>query len=276
MISELKKSEFYKCKELLEEQGLLEAKAVIAGINPGRVFVDDIDSPTTGLIWLGNNDGFIFIGDEKNEAFNNALNNFIDRIIKPEAIRVGLHWFEGIGNHSQWNTTIQKVLKNRNLESWNQRVYMLQKDDDRYSHEVEVEQGYEVVKISKLLFENNDDSITNIEFLHSKISEFWSSPERFFSDGLGYCMVYKNEIVSVCFSGFVVDHVHCIDIETLEAHQGKKLAQRIGQAFVKDCLDNDFIPYWDCMESNKPSIAVAEKLGLKNVFNYKGYEFPLK
>ena len=37
MISELNKDEFYKCKYLLSDQGLLEARAVIEGINPGRV-----------------------------------------------------------------------------------------------------------------------------------------------------------------------------------------------------------------------------------------------
>ncbi len=62
MISELKKSEFFKCRYMLYEQGQLEAKAVVEGINPGRIFVDDIESPASGLIWLSNNDGFFFIG----------------------------------------------------------------------------------------------------------------------------------------------------------------------------------------------------------------------
>ncbi|MFJ8064572.1 GNAT family N-acetyltransferase [Psychrobacillus sp. NPDC096426] len=274
MISELKKVEFYKCKDLLYEHGQLEAKAIIAGVNPGRVFVDDIDSPTSGLIWLGNNDGFIFIGDEKNEGFNTELNNFIDKIIIPEAIEVGLAWFEGIGNHRKWNTTIKKIFKSRKLGSWNQRVYTLQKDNYKCNYELAIEQEYKVMKICKTLFENND--YKNIEFLHSKILEYWSSPDRFFSSGIGYCTVYKDEIVSVCFSGFVVENVHCIDIETLEGHQGKKLAQITALSFVKECLNNNIIPYWDCMESNKPSIAVAENIGFKNVFNYIGYEFPLK
>lgn len=273
MISELKNFEFYKCKDLLYEQGQLEAKAVIEGVNTGRVFVDDIDFPTSGLIWLGNNDGFIFFGDEKNERFNNELNNYIDKIIIPEAIKVGLNWFEGIGNNEKWNTTIKKVLKSRKLGSWNQRVYTLQKDDYKFDYELAIEQEYKVVKICETLFESNDYTIRNIEFLHSKILEFWPSPERFFSDGIGYCMVYKNEVVSVCFSGFVVGNVHGIDIETLDGHQGKKLAQKVAQSFAKDCLDNNIVPYWDCMESNKPSIAVAEKIGFKNVFTYIGYEF---
>lgn len=273
MISELKNNVFYKCRELLNEQGQLEAKAVIEGVNPGRVFVDDTDSPSSGLIWLGNNDGFIFIGDEKNEEFNNDLNNFIDTVIIPEAKIVGLNWFEGIGNHRKWNITIENVLISRKLGSWNQKVYTLQKIDYKYNCEPEIEQGYKVVKISETLIENYDYSIRNIEFLQSKILEFWSSTESFFNNDLGYCVVYKNEIVSVCFSGFVVGNVHCIDIETLDRYQGKKLAQKIANCFVKDCLDKNFVPYWDCMESNKPSIAVAENIGFSNVFNYIGYEF---
>ena len=276
MISELKKLEFYKCKELLYEQGQLEAKAVIEGVNPGRVFVDDIDFPTSGLIWLGNNDGFIFIGDEKNEVFNNELNNFIDKKIIPDAIKAGLNWFEAIGNHSKWNTTIKKVLKTRNLGSWNQRVYTLHKDDYKSNHELSIEQGYKVVKICDVLYENNNYSIKNIKFLHSKILEFWSSSEKFFIEGIGYCVIYKDEIVSICFSGFVVGNVHAVTIETIEGHRGKKLAQNIAKSFVNDCLNNNIVPYWDCMESNKPSIAVAENLGFKNIFNYIGYDFTFK
>lgn len=61
MILELHNLEFWKCRKLLNEQGQLEAKAVVEGINPGRIFVDEPVSPSTGMIWLGNNDGFIFL-----------------------------------------------------------------------------------------------------------------------------------------------------------------------------------------------------------------------
>lgn len=133
-----------------------------------------------------------------------------------------------------------------------------------------------MVKISEALYSNADHAISNIEFLHSKIAEFWSSPHQFFQEGIGYCVVYKDEIASICFSGFVVESVHCIDIETLEEHQGKKLAQHAANAFVEKCLENDLVPYWDCMKSNKPSVAVAENLGFSNIFAYKGYEFKLE
>lgn len=70
MIIELQKSDFWKYRPILNEQGQIEAKAVVEGVNSGRIFVDDDTSPTTGIIWLGNNDGFIFFGDSKNKRFN--------------------------------------------------------------------------------------------------------------------------------------------------------------------------------------------------------------
>ena len=273
MISELKKDKFYKCKYLLSDQGLLEARAVIEGVNPGRVFVDDMDTPASGLVWLGNNDGFIFIGNEKNERFNKDLNQFIDTIIMPEATEVELKWFEGIGEHRKWDATIKEVFKKRKLGSWNQRVYTLHKDDYSYNDEFSITQGYKLMKVCKDIFENKGNSIKNIAFLRSKILESWSSSETFFHNGMGYCMIYKNEIVSLCFSGFVAGNVHAVTIETIEEHRGKKLAQNIAKAFVNDCLDNNKIPYWDCMESNKSSIAVAENIGFRSIFNYIGYEF---
>ncbi|MEB2300348.1 GNAT family N-acetyltransferase [Lysinibacillus xylanilyticus] len=271
MITELQKNEFHRCKKLLNEQGQLEVQAVVKGVNPGRVFVDQIDTPQSALIWLGNNDGFFFIGNEKNEQFNNQINDFIDQVIVPEAKKVGLHYFEGIGNHQKWNQTIEKIFKHRELGSWKQRVYKLHKESYKANNEPDSKEGYTVLQVDKALFEDN--TIKNPAFLQSKILSFWSSVKCFLSNGIGYCIVYDHHIVSLCFSGFVVENIHCIDIETLEAHQGNKLAQKLAHHFVKDCLAQDSIPYWDCMDSNKPSIAVSENIGFTNVFNYVGYEF---
>lgn len=276
MITELQSSEFYKCKELLHEQGQLEAKAVVERVNPGRVFVDNVETPASGLIWLGNNDGFFFIGNESNEAFNSELNYFIDTIIIPEARKIELTWFEGIGDHNKWDETIKRVFENRHLGSWDQRVYILQKEDYKgNSFEPVIKASYSVVKISESLFQKRDQSVENIDFLQSRILESWSSINSFLEKGIGYCVIYKSKIVSICFSNFAVDNTHAIAIETLKEHQGKKLAQKAALTYVKECLKNNLIPYWDCMDSNKPSIAVAENLGFRNAFNYTGYEFKM-
>ena len=55
---------------------------------------------------------------------------------------MGLHYFEGIGNHQKWNQTIEKVFKDRELGSWKQRVYKLHKANN----EPDIKEGYTVFK----------------------------------------------------------------------------------------------------------------------------------
>lgn len=174
MISELDKSEFHKCRKLINEHGQMEAKAVVEGVNPGRIFVD-VQAPNTGLIWLGNNDGFIFIGDERNEIFADEINEFIDEVIAPEAKMVGLEWFEGVGNHERWNKKIEELFKHRKLGSWNQKVYTLQKEDYVKGNESPIDPEYTVLKMSKELI----DGSYHAGFLESKVLEFWTSLDDF-------------------------------------------------------------------------------------------------
>lgn len=274
LIWELDKTEFYKCEELINDGGHLEVKAVIEGNNPGRIFVDHIDSPKTGLIWLGNNDGFFFIGDEGNERFNNHINDFIDKVIFPEANKFGLTSFIAIGNHSRWDKTIERIFEHRNIHLSYQNVYKLRghyKDDNEPS----IKRGYDVFKIDEELYENKNNDLENIEFSHSKIMEFWSSPNNFFEKGIGYSIVYQNKIVSLCFSGFVAENVHGLDIETIEEHRGNKLGQNAALYVVKECVSKGMIPYWDCEEANKPSNSIANYIGLENYLNYLVYIFPI-
>lgn len=274
MISELNKNDFYRCSSLISQQGQLEVRAVIGGINSGRIFVDNVTSPCSGLVWLGNNDGFFFIGDEENKVFTNEINTYIDTAIKPAAKKVGLNWFEAIGDHPGWNKVIEKMFEHRKLESWNQKVHILQKEDYQAKNEPIIEEDYMIQKISRTFYENNSGEINNIGFLHSNILDSWSSSDDFFDNGIGYCIIYDKTIISICFSVFVIENIHSVAIETLEAYRGKKLAQKIAHRFVKDCMEKNRLPYWDCMEDNKPSIAIAENIGFTNVFNYIGYYFP--
>lgn len=276
MISELKRSEFYRCKNIVSKEGLLESKAAIENMHSNRIFVDDLLSPTSGFIWLGSNNGFIFIGNEENVGFNSQLSHHFNTVIKPEANKMGLTGFEAIGDHPKWNKTIKSVF-GENLKGYNQKVYELRKDHYIQKHDPLLEQGYETVKITNSILENNgSETYRNIEFLQSKVLQFWPSFDKFLQHGLGNMVVYKNEIVSICFSGVVAGNVHGIDIETLPHHQGKKLAQKGAHAFVQDCFENEITPYWDCMEINEPSVSVAEKIGFRNKHNYSWYSVPFE
>ncbi|MFD2046678.1 GNAT family N-acetyltransferase [Ornithinibacillus salinisoli] len=272
---ELKQTKFNICKQLLSDADMVnEVQAIIAGKNPGRIFVDDSEEPKSGLVWFGNLDGFCFIGDENNDVFIDKIDDLIDQVIAPESKALDLKWFEGFGINKAWEKKLETIFAKRKPVVGKQRVYTL--FPNLYVREVEpiMDSKYSMEKITKLLLENN--KLKNKDKLQSKVLEFWQTIDDFETNGLGYCIVYKNEIVSHCFSSFTTEKYQGIAIETEKEYRGKNLAKIVAHRFVQECFNNRMIPYWDCMEINKPSIAVAESIGFQRKFNYKVMEFPFE
>ena len=48
----------------------IEINAVLNGINPGWVFVNEQINPKTALLWSRGIEGFYFIGEPDNDQFN--------------------------------------------------------------------------------------------------------------------------------------------------------------------------------------------------------------
>ncbi|MFB7120702.1 GNAT family N-acetyltransferase [Bacillus thuringiensis] len=264
MIYELKKDEFFKCKNLISENNP-DSVAVISGNNPGRIFVDNKESPTTGLVWYKSLDiGFNFIGNCFNTNFNKEIGPFVEEYIKSEAKKIGMNWFEVSGGHLEWDRTVKDIFKHRNVETQEQQVYILHESDNVPPQENYLPVDYELHKISEysLIMAGNSS------FLYEKILSFWDSIHDFLDKGLGYCIIYNNKIVSYCFSGFVTNKFSVTDVETLEEYRGGKLAQIVTVAYVRECFSRGLTPYWDCMRENIPSNALAKKIGFEKVSTY--------
>ncbi|UHA75151.1 GNAT family N-acetyltransferase [Paenibacillus sp. 481] len=274
MIHELDRNQFYRCKNLVNRGVNIEEKAIVEGAHSGRIFVDNIENPRSGLIWQGNNDGFIFIGDSQNKTFNHDIKRYIDDVISVQAKEQGVEWFECIGNHQSWYTTFHEIFSDKALKSWDQNVYMISPSSfNSTAKQQDNEDEFIVEQVTKQFLENKE--INNMEFVRSKIMEFWESEATFFEQGIGFCMLHNHDVVSLCISGYRYKDIHGIDIETIESYQGRKLAQRVVYYFVDYCFANGCTPYWDCMEVNYPSNAVAKNIGFTKEFGYKGFEYKL-
>lgn len=272
MLIELEPSQFGRCAKITNPHGHLEVRAIIGGNNPGRVFVDDEEKPTSGLVWLGNHDGFFFIGNEKNSEFNRKVSSFIDRVIAPQAQEFGLEWFECFGNHRGWEDQIKNIFSGREMQTWNQRVFTLPKGKSVSPDHANPGEGFSLIRLNP---ENFNPEISNYPFWLKRVCEFWGELDSFFALGFGYGILRNKEMVGICFSGFAKGDMHGIDIETLSSFRGQKLAQIMARSFVRECRAQELFPYWDCMEGNKASEAVARKIGLVESFSYRGFEFAL-
>lgn len=274
MIYELEKRNFRSISHLLA-QGIRfpEVLSVVEGNNPGWVFIDKPDRPSTALVWSKGIEGLYLIGDENNTAFLRELNPYIDALIAPRMHKLRLDWFEICGNSEAWDPVIETVFRGRRLSQSLQCIYTFKLhlyESRWYSAEV----GCEVREADmNLLVESH---LLNGKFVLSKIRRFWDSLEMFLDKGLGYVLVCQEEAASICFSAFVAGNTRAIDVETVEKYRRRGFAETVAREFVKECTQRGLRPHWECKQENVASAALAEKLGFGKSIEYKLYSFRLE
>ena len=187
-------------------------------------------------------------------------------------IERGKTWFE-ISGDENWDSAIEKIYRNRVLEKSQQWVYTLPTTTGTLFLQDQLAGHIELKKIDMDLFPSL--SIESKKHLLFKVNDFWDNLDAFLRIGLGYVVLVGDEIVSLCFSGFVAGNIHAIDIETKESHRRKGYAEIVSQAFVENCINMGFQPHWDCMAENTASIRLAEKLGFTKCNEYTLFSFSL-
>ncbi len=252
-----------------------EALSVLSGSNPGKVYVDSFSAPRSALIWAQGIEGFYLVGDAESRIFSTHLDEFVQRVIKPEAKKSGLEWFEVSGDSPLWDRTIQRAFNSHGIESSQQYIYNLEYDGSVVGRlkDLNLES---VHKINSSLL--HDSRIRNSEFFLSKIKLAWRSFEEFLDTGIGYVVLRNSLATSVCFSSFVAEKVHVLDVETIPDKRCQGFAKIAAGAFLLECLDSGMHPYWDCMDENTASRKLAESLGFKKQrkYNLHYFEFDRK
>jgi GNAT superfamily N-acetyltransferase len=249
-----------------------EAGAVIAGNNPGWVFVDDLETPRAALVWAQGIQGFYLLGDPESTLFLEDLDAHIDRVLKPRLQNLGVAWFEVSGGKN-WDAAIENTFRKRNLERSQQWVYTLEPNRGLGASNPAIVGDSRLLKIDRHLFA--DLPANKAQFLQTRLELFWGSLNAFLKAGLGYVLLCGDEIASLCYSGFVWGDTHAIDIETLAIYRRKGYAKAVAQAFIAECVELKLHPYWDCMAENVASLQLAEKLGFTKMHTYTLYAFPL-
>ncbi len=106
-------------------------------------------------------------------------------------------------------------------------------------------------------------------------SRFWSSARDFETNGLGYCILKDDEVVSVCYAAAISEQLAEVDVVTDEPFRGQGLAGIVSRQFIRECLAWEIRPTWDCFAYNTGSLRLAEKLGFAEVRRYPFYSFNL-
>ncbi|NPD90120.1 MAG: GNAT family N-acetyltransferase [Asgard group archaeon] len=267
VLKEIKKNDFERIRSLFEDVFFnLNSLAVINGDNDGRIWVDDIENPQTGMI-VDNEWAIYVAGKYTNKGFNKSACEIIKNEILPKAEKHtenanpeynsgewviyynGDEWFKAIEQDFGVEDFLPLrrfyyTFKHLKIPNWRDKIpenFSIQQVDKKF-----------LQKINLIKFEEVD----------GWISTRWRSIEDFLSRGFGFCLVKDDkEIISWGMADWVTENQAEMGIGTSEEYRRQGFATLVTSATAEYCQKNQIKLGWHCSEHNDASWKTAEKVG---------------
>ena len=219
--------------------------SVIEGNNPGRIFVDRPDGPSTALLRFAG--GEIYLGGRAdNEALNREIVELmLNDLASPPHLLI-------FSFSDAWKRALDELLKDRGVTRVIRDTFALSPEQFNASHSdwrSRVPERYRVQLMDRRLAEG----VHELDLL-------WGSLDNFFSRAFGFCVMHDDEMVSRCCPVALGDRRCETGVETAEKYRRQGYATLAACAFIEHCLEQGFMPEWGCFY-NVASKSLALKLG---------------
>ncbi|MGO0062997.1 GNAT family N-acetyltransferase [Brevibacillus fluminis] len=240
----------------------LFARVVIENKVDGHVFVDDALNPSVSLI-VHKYGMALLCGNHENDAFNHQLTRFL----KHPAVAFPAKYL--LTHPEQWEQKLTALFGSKMREVDGQQqgqendAFCLQTQRINYAyaspsclHDIQVPASFTVTKIDQDLYRKIHEVQSTVVPEH-----FWNSAEDFLENGIGFALLYDDQIVSASFASYIVDDQLELGVETTAAFRKKGYSVYAASALVSYCLANGYQPLWACRRENIGSSRLAERLG---------------
>lgn len=225
----------------------------------GNLWVNDIDTPTIALAQSYAVGGFAFLGTYISSKDFFSLKTFLETELFTLMKKNGNHSFEFSIDGETICENILEMFKDRQIQTEKEFSFRF------YATPVwnkVIPKEYQIFKVDSEFWKRlSEGEFENVDFLRNRLLESWGCFEEFHNKSIAYCAVLNNRIVAVIVGTASFNNVITIDIETEEKHRRKGLAYALAVEFIEGCLRKNYIPQWDCVESNPYSYNMAIKLG---------------
>ena len=246
----------------------VEARSVACGNSPGVVYVDSVDDPCVALAWSDGIEGFYLAG-RPDGADDTIYHTMLD-VLNRRYPRKRIASMEVSGCTPELDGCVERYFPGNSSEKETGLIYRL--PPDAHVQTVAHPEGSVIQEIDRRFLA---DRHRKGGLARAKIDLLWGDADAFLGLGVGYCAVLDGEPSAVCLSGFVTDEVHAIDVETLHPYRGRGLTYAVCQAYILHCVNKDFTPHWGCMQENRASRSLAERLGFVQALSYSLLSIPV-
>lgn len=220
--------------------------AVLEGNSPGRVFVDDLATPSS--VFLFPEGTFFYIGGNENDAaFCQSVSTLVFDEILPNAIEKEVVIFAFT---TAWRKRLDMLLSEKGVIIIHRKVFNFnpEKFAEYRKKQAGIPDGLTIQPIDPVLAQKYPIYQSMIE----------QGSKRF-----GFCLMKGDEVISECSSIYVGGGEAEIDIHTNEKYQGRGYAQLVASAFIEACQSKGLRPNWACWPERQASLALAKKLGFE-------------
>lgn len=237
--------------------------ALLDGINPGRVFVDDPAAPQAAFI--ESVEGFHLAGNPQRAAFIQEVNAYLRRThLREEGSSLYL-----CVDPPGWVAQLPALFAPRPVQTLARRHYVCH--ELRYrDYTAQLPPGFRVRPIDAALLSAPEMEIP----AHSRswIAGNWGTPENYQERGFGFCVTEGQRVVcwsiADCASGARCE----IGIHTHRDYRRRGLAAITTAAAVDHALSHGCREVgWHCSDDNIGSWKTAEKVGFRKSRDYVMY-----
>jgi GNAT superfamily N-acetyltransferase len=263
MIRELPPSSFPQVEPVFpDRKQYVPVRSVLRGLFPGKVYVDDVESPRIALVWALTRWAYMD-GAPERTGFLRALPEFLREVVFPLSRRMGRRWFELYASPSSpWTEAIETHLSDLGPDRHRESTFVL--DVDAYA-----ELRREPIPPPGMELEAREypvvpETVRSLPFM---------PPVGATRTSFGYQLVQGEEIIAICRSnGLATGEEFMVEAETLaEAHRGKGRARIVATALLDHAIERGWSPLWETTEDNLPSRRLARSLGFVEAESYPVY-----
>jgi RimJ/RimL family protein N-acetyltransferase len=247
-VIELRAADFASANPLLDELsvGAEIVGAVLAGHTKGKVFLRAVADSRVGFVY---DNGFcVLAGAVADVEFARNCLNWLYRHLEQD-------FFILYPGHESWLQVLDAVAAT-SVKKVGRIAYQFDKP-------AFVAQNFRPLPPGDFTLARMDAALmrTVADTLYPWALEMWKSEMHFERHGLGFCVLTRGRIVSLCYSVFVSGLRREIDILTVEPYRRHGLARAAATAYLQECLEQELQPGWNCFKDNRASRGLAEVLG---------------
>jgi RimJ/RimL family protein N-acetyltransferase len=267
MIHQLEPTEYERAWPLFQTIDYhLATQALLAGILPGAVYVDDPTAPRAAMAQVGYR--FFLAGFEGNGRFNEGLRRLFFETIYPQAQAAGRVEFVLYYEPGRWGHEIARILEGKFPMRDARQYYVFR--ELRHDWRARVPSGFAVRPVDRALLEG--ERLGNLEALVEEVLSEGASVEHYLAHRFGFCVASRDEIAGWCLSENNWQDRCEVGIETAERYRRRGIATITASALLEHALAQGVTTVgWHCYASNEGSIATARTVGFEKALEYPVY-----